>query len=74
MLKLMREELKMNSKYKTVGEELYEMVELLAKQVSPDSSEEKKVTILNDIKPSSFAWVIESVLNYIEVCEHEIHK
>lgn len=58
----------------TVGEEIHEMVELLAKQVSPDSSEEKKVTILENIKPSSFAWIIEPVLNYIEVCEHEIHK
>lgn len=34
--------------------ELYQMVELLAKQVSAASSEEKKVTILEDVKPSSF--------------------
>lgn len=46
--------------------ELYAMVELLAKQVSAESSEEKKVTILNDIKPSSFAWVIVCMLDYIE--------
>lgn len=48
------------------SQELYTMVELLAKQVSAESSEEKKVTILNDIKPSSFAWIIESMLDYIE--------
>lgn len=48
------------------SDELYTMVELLAKQVSDDSSEEKKITVLNDIKPSSFAWVIESMLDYID--------
>lgn len=48
------------------SQELYTMVELLAKQVSTESSEEKKVTILEGIKPSSFAWVIESILDYIE--------
>lgn len=48
------------------SQELYTMVELLAKQVSAESSEEKKVTILNDIKPSSFAWIIECTLDYIE--------
>lgn len=48
------------------SDELYEMVELLAKQVSPESSEERKITVLNDIKPSSFAWVIETMLDYIE--------
>ena len=41
------------------------MVELLAKQVSPDSSEEKKVTILDNIKPSSFAYIIDTALDYI---------
>lgn len=50
----------------TYSEELYVMVELLAKQVSAESSEEKKVTILNDIKPSSFALIIDSVLDFIE--------
>lgn len=50
----------MNSK------ELYIMVELLAKQVSAKSSEERKITIPEDICPSSFAWVIESVLDYID--------
>ena len=56
----------------TYSQELYTMVELLAKQVSAESSEEKKVTILNDIKPSSFAWIIESMLDYID--HHEISK
>ena len=42
------------------------MVELLAKQVSAKSSEERKITIPEDICPSSFAWVIESVLDYID--------
>lgn len=48
------------------SQELYTMVELLAKQVSTESSEEKKVTILEDIKPSSFTWIIECMLDYIE--------
>lgn len=48
------------------SQELYTMVELLAKQVSAESSKEKKVTILDNIKPSSFAWVIESMLDYID--------
>lgn len=46
--------------------ELYQMVELLAKQVSAASSEEKKVTILEDVKPSSFGWIVDCVLDYIE--------
>lgn len=46
--------------------ELYQMVELLAKQVSASSSEEKKVTILEDVKPSSFGWIVDCVLDYIE--------
>ena len=48
-----------------MNNELYEMVELLAKQVSPDSSEEKKVTILYNLKPSSFAYIVDSMLDYI---------
>lgn len=48
-----------------MNNELYEMVELLAKQVSPDSSEEKKVTILHNLKPSSFAYIVDSMLDYI---------
>jgi hypothetical protein len=48
------------------SQELYIMVELLAKQVSAESSEEKKTTILEDIKPSSFAWIIECMLDYIK--------
>lgn len=46
--------------------ELYQMVQLLAKQVSAASSEEKKVTILEDVKPSSFGWIIDCTLDYIE--------
>ena len=48
------------------SQELYTMVELLAKQVSAESSEEKKVTILEDINHSSFAWIIKCMLDYIE--------
>ena len=47
-------------------EELYTMVELLAKQVSAKSSEEGKITILEDVCPSSFAWVLELTLDYID--------
>lgn len=48
------------------AKELYEMTELLAKCVSDKSSEADKITVLENIKPSSFAWVIECVLDYIE--------
>ena len=46
--------------------ELYQMVKLFTKQVSAASSEEKNVTILEDVKPSSFGFVLDCVLDYIE--------
>ena len=50
----------------TSDRELYEMTEMLAKCVSDKSSEHDKITVLKDIKPSSFAWVIKCILDYID--------
>ncbi len=47
--------------------ELIECIETLCKAVSAKSSEEKKITVLEDIKPSSFGWIMEEVINYIEM-------
>lgn len=47
--------------------ELIECIETLCKAVSDKSSEEKKITVLEDIKPSSFGWIMEEVINYIEM-------
>ena len=46
--------------------DLYESVQLLCKCVSDKSSEKEKITVLEDLKPSSFAWIIECTLDYIE--------
>lgn len=64
MLKRMREELKMNS------EEVITMLELLLESVATISSEEK-TTILDDIKPSSFEFVIKSAINILEGVDNE---
>lgn len=58
--KHMREELKMNK------QELMECVELISKCVSVDSSEEKKLTILSNLKPTSFAYIMDELYNYLE--------
>lgn len=46
--------------------ELMECVAEICKCVSDDSSEEKKITILNNLKPTSFAWVMDEIINYLE--------
>lgn len=58
--KHMREELKMNN------EEVITMLELLLESVATISSEDEKTTILDDIKPSSFEFVIRSAINILE--------
>ena len=50
----------------TSDRELYVITEMLAKCVSDKSSEDDKITVLVNIKPSSFAWVIECILDYID--------
>ena len=57
--KHMREVLKMNSN------EIIEMLELLLESVATISSEDEKTTILDNIKPSSFDFVIRSAIDYI---------
>lgn len=46
--------------------ELMELIETICKCVSDDSSEENKITVLNDIKPTSFAWVMDELYLYLE--------
>lgn len=46
--------------------ELYESVEVIAKCVSDKSSEENKITVPENLKPSSLAWILECTLEYIE--------
>lgn len=46
--------------------ELMQCVEMISKCVSDDSSEEKKITVLNDLKPTSFAWVMDELYLYLE--------
>ena len=58
--KHMREELKMNKN------ELMECVEMISKCVSVKSSEEKKTTVLSDLKPTSFAFIMDEIYNYLE--------
>lgn len=55
----MREELKMNN------EEVITMLELLLESVATISSEEEKTTILDNVKPSSFEYIIMSAIDYI---------
>lgn len=46
--------------------ELIESLEVLAKCVSDKSSENDKITVLENLKPSSFAWVIDCAIDFIE--------
>lgn len=46
--------------------ELMECVDLLSKCVSDDSSEEKKTTVLSNLKPTSFAFIMDELYNYLE--------
>jgi hypothetical protein len=66
----MQEELKMNN------EEVITMLELLLESVATISSEEEKTTILDNIKPSSFEYVIMSAIDILERgdADDEIHK
>lgn len=51
------------------NEEVISMLELLLESVATISSEEEKTTILDDIKPSSFEFVIKSAINILEGVE-----
>lgn len=48
------------------NEEIITMLELLLTSVATISSEEEKTTILDDIRPSSFEFVIKSTINKLE--------
>lgn len=58
--KHMQEVLKMNK------QELMECVDIICKCVSDESSEEKKTTILSDLKPTSFSYIMDELYNYLE--------
>lgn len=46
--------------------ELIESLELLESCVSVSSSEKHKITVLENIKPSSFEWVIMNTIEFIK--------
>lgn len=46
--------------------EIIESLELLESCVSVSSSERHKITVLENIKPSSFEWVIDSTVEFIK--------
>ena len=43
--------------------ELMECVTEICKCVSDESSEEKKITILSNLQPTSFAWIMDELYN-----------
>lgn len=46
--------------------ELVEMLDLLLSSVATISSEDDKTTVLDDVKPSSFEYIIKSTINFLE--------
>ena len=52
-------------------DELIESLELLERCVSVSSSEKHKITIIENIKPSSFVWVIDSTIEFIKQLSDE---
>ena len=48
-------------------DEIIAMLELLLSSVATISSEDDKTTVLDDIKPSSFEYVIKTAINRIEI-------
>lgn len=61
MLKHMREELKMNR------QELIESLNCIEDCISEKSSEKGKITVLENLKPSSLKYILEEVISYIEM-------
>lgn len=47
-------------------DEILESLDILLTCVSTISSEDEKYTVIDDIKPSSFDFIIKSVIGYIE--------
>lgn len=46
--------------------ELIESLEIIAKCVSDKSSENDKITVLEDLKPSSLGWILDCTIEFIE--------
>lgn len=46
--------------------ELIESLEVIAKCVSDKSSENDKITILENLKPSSLGWILDCAIDYVE--------
>ena len=46
--------------------ELIESLEIIAQCVSDKSSEEQKITILENLKPSSLGWILDCTIDFIE--------
>ena len=50
-------------------EELLESLEILLECLATCSSEDEKYTVLDDLKPSSFEYIIKEVIDFIEGVE-----
>lgn len=59
--KHMREELKMSR------QELIESLKCIEECISEKSSDEEKITVLEDLKPSSLSFILDEVIGYIEM-------
>ena len=46
--------------------ELIASLEVIVKCVSDKSNEENKITILENLKPSSLGWILDCAIDYIE--------
>lgn len=52
-------------------EELLESLDIVLSCVATISSEDEKYTVLDNLKPSSFDYIIKSVIGYIEGNKNE---
>lgn len=50
-------------------QELLESLDLILECVAACSSEDEKYTVLDDLKPSSFEYIIKEVIDFIEGVE-----
>ena len=50
-------------------EELLEYLEIILECIATNSSEDEKYVVLDDLKPSSFKYVINEVIDFIEGVE-----
>lgn len=52
-------------------DEIIEMLQVLISSIATCSSEDEKYTVLDNIKPSSFQWIISETIELIEGADDE---